>query len=248
MEGKAAYTYMKIDSLQNIWYVVDGALKVLHYDAVKREYRRVNNELFLKGALIENFEDVHLYKANQAIVGTEEGFSLIKMDSLQTQRPPLTLQIRKVYLTGLRDSLIYGRSYLYDTAPIVIPYSQNSMRIEYSVNNYNKAQTVLYSYQLSVGGEKEAWSEYSENNVKEFTGLHEGKYVFSVKLLTDGDQEPVETSFAFEILPPWYRTWWFILSCAVFVVAVIIETFRRTLKRKEEKLKWAMKELSLIHI
>lgn len=44
------------------------------------------------------------------------------------------------------------------------------------------------------------------------------------------------------ILPPWYRTWWFILSCAVFITAVIIETFRRTLKRKEEKLRWAMKE------
>ncbi|RGX80632.1 transcriptional regulator [Bacteroides stercorirosoris] len=243
LEGKAAYTYMKIDSLQNIWYVVDGALKVLHYDAVKREYRRVNNELFLKGALIENFEDVHLYKANQAIVGTEEGFSLIKMDSLQTQRPPLTLQIRKVYLTGLRDSLIYGRSYLYDTAPIVIPYSQNSMRIKYSVNNYNKAQTVLYSYQLSVGGEKEAWSEYSENNVKEFTGLHEGKYVFSVKLLTDGDQEPVETSFAFEILPPWYRTWWSYLVYSVVVVLLFYYMYYRISEGRKRLL--MQKELEL---
>ena len=165
LEGKAAYTYMKIDSLQNIWYVADGTLKVLHYDANKQEYRRVTNEQFLKGALIENFEDVNLYKANKVVAGTEEGFSLITLDSLPVQQMPLTLQIRKVYLTGLRDSLIYGRSYLYDTAPIVIPYSQNSMRIEYSVNNFNKAHTVLYSYQLSTGGEKGIWSEYSENNI-----------------------------------------------------------------------------------
>ena len=151
-------------------------MKVLHYDANKQEYRRVTNEQFLKGALIENFEDVNLYKANKVVAGTEEGFSLITLDSLPVQQMPLTLQIRKVYLTGLRESLIYGRSYLYDTAPIVIPYSQNSMRIEYSVNNFNKAHTVLYSYQLSTGGEKGIWSEYSENNMKEFTGLHEGKY------------------------------------------------------------------------
>ena len=140
---------------------------------------------------------------------------------------PLTLQIRKVYLTGLRDSLIYGRSYLYDTAPIVIPYSQNSMRIEYSVNNFNKAHTVLYSYQLSTGGEKGIWSEYSENNMKEFTGLHEGKYVFSVKLLTDGSQEPVETSFVFEILPPWYRTWWSYLVYSVVVVLLFYYVYYR---------------------
>ena len=137
LEGKTDYTYMKIDSLQNIWYVTDGSLKVLHYDSTRKEYRRLNDELFLKGLLIENFEDVYLYNADQAIVGTEEGFTLIKTDSLPSQRAPLTLQIRKVYLTGLRDSLIYGRSYLYDTAPVVIPYAQNSLRIEYSANNYN---------------------------------------------------------------------------------------------------------------
>lgn len=58
----------------------------------------------------------------------------------------------------------------------------------------------------------------------------------------DGSWIPNQEVLELTILPPWYRTWWFILSCAVFVVAVIIETFRRTLKRKEEKLKWAMKE------
>lgn len=243
LEGKTAYTYMKIDSLQNIWYVVNGTLKVLHYDSTNKEYYQVNNELFLKGMLIENFEDVCLYKTDQAIVGTEDGFSLIKMDSSQIQRPPLNLQIRKVYLTGFRDSLIYGRSYLYDTVPVVIPYSQNSIKIKYSVNNYNKSRTALYSYQLSVDGKQDVWSEYSENNVEEFTELHEGKYVFSVKLLTDGDQDPVKTAFTFEILPPWYRTWWSYLMYLIVVMSLfyymyyhISESRRRLLVQKESEL------------
>lgn len=58
----------------------------------------------------------------------------------------------------------------------------------------------------------------------------------------DGSWIPNQEVLELTILPPWYRTWWFILSCAIFAAAVIIETFRRTLKRKEEKLKWAMKE------
>ena len=63
--------------------------------------------------------------------------------------------------------------------------------------------------------------------MKEFTGLHEGKYVFSVKLLTDGSQEPVETSFAFEILPPWYRTWWSYLVYSVVVVLLFYYVYYR---------------------
>ena len=43
-------------------------------------------------------------------------------------------------------------------------------------------------------------------------------------------------------IPPWIGTWWFIPAVLVLTAAAIIETFRRTLKRKEEKLKWAMKE------
>ncbi|WP_294616132.1 two-component regulator propeller domain-containing protein [uncultured Bacteroides sp.] len=227
LDGKAAYTYVKADTLQNIWYVADGTLKVLHYDPVKQEYYRVNNELFLKGAMIESFENVYFYKSDLVIAGTEEGFSLIRMDSLQAQHAPLTLQIRKVYLTGLRDSLIYGRSYQYDAEPIVIPYSRNSIRIEYSVNDYTKAQPVLYSYQLSGDSEKGVWSEYSENNVKEFTDLHEGNYVFRVKLQTAGEQEPIETSFAFEILPPWYCTWWSYLMYLALAAALFYYVYYR---------------------
>lgn len=243
LEGKAAYTYMEVDSLQNIWYVADGALKVLHYDAAKQEYHRVNNEIFLKGALIENFEDVHLRKNNQVVVGTEEGFSLIRLDSLQAQHASLILQIRKVHLTGLRDSLVYGRSYLYDSEPLVVPYSHNSMRIEYSVNNYNKAHTILYSYQLNRGGEKGIWSEYSENNMKEFTGLHEGKYVFRVKLLTDGDQYPVETLFTFEVLPPWYRAWWSYLVYSIVLVMLFYYMYYRIADGRKRLL--MQKELEL---
>ena len=82
-------------------------------------------------------------------------------------------------MTGQRDSLVYGRSYSYDDSPVIIPYTHNSLRIEYSANNYSKMQTALYSYRLSNGSEEGEWSEYSENNKKEFTGLHEGKYIFS---------------------------------------------------------------------
>ena len=139
----------------------------------------------------------------------------------------LSLQIRRVYLTGRRDSLVYGRSYHYENTPVVITYQHNSLRIEYNLNNYSAAQSALYSYRLSVDNDKGEWSEFSENAIKEFTGLHEGKYIFSVKLMTDKDQEPVMTSFAFEILPPWYRTWWSMMIYVVVACLFLFYIYRR---------------------
>lgn len=243
LDGRTAYTYLTADSLKNIWYVANGVLKVLHYDTARQEYYRIDDEAFLRNSLIENFEDVYFGGQGQVVVGTEEGFSLIRLHQSLSHQMPLTLQIRKVYLMGQRDSLIYGRSYSYDDRPVVIPYTHNSLRIEYSANNYNKMRAVLYSYRLSSGSEEGEWSEYGENYTKEFTGLREGKYVFSVKLLADKSATPVTTTFAFEILPPWYRTWW---SYLIYTIAIalllyyvyyrIADSRKRLLMRKELEL------------
>ena len=58
----------------------------------------------------------------------------------------------------------------------------------------------------------------------------------------DGSWIPNQKILELTVLLPWYRTWWFILGCAILIATIIIETFRRTLKRNQEKLKWAMKE------
>lgn len=239
LDGKVAYTYLNMDLTHNLWYVSGGALKLLRYDAVKNTYSKNSHDIFLKGSLIENNEQLSVY-GEQAIVGTEEGFSLVRFSQPVVNKERISLQIRRVYLTGQKDSLIYGRSYRYDSSPVVIPYKFNSLRIEYSISSYDASQSALFSYRLSEGNNKGEWSEFSENSIKEFTGLHEGKYVFSVKLLTDKDKEPVVASFAFEILPPWYRSYWSIIiyiaaGCLLlfYIYSRIIAGRKRLLMQKE---------------
>ena len=96
---------------------------------------------------------------------------------------------------------------------------------------------------IGIGSDKGQWSEYSENSVKEFTGLHEGKYVFSVKLMTDKDQELVITSFAFEVLPPWYRAWWSYLIYAVMLSGLLYYIYYRIADSRKRLL--MQKELEL---
>lgn len=44
------------------------------------------------------------------------------------------------------------------------------------------------------------------------------------------------------VLPPWYKSGWFVLCCILFIFASIIISFILLLRSKENKLKWAMKE------
>ena len=242
LDRHASYTYLKESASGDIWYVVNGKLKLLRHDG-KDGFYKYKNEAYLRGALIENFEDVYLYDNAHAIIGTEDGFSLLKYKE-RVNEQQIGLQIRRVYCTGKKDSLVYGRSYSYDKEQLVLPYSRNSIRIEYSVTDYDKSSTALFSCRLVGGRNKDTgWSEYSENNTKEYTDLAEGSYTFYVKIITDKTEKPVETFLEFEIQPPWYRTCWaycfygvLAMICMYYVYYRIMQSRRYLIRQKEQEL------------
>ena len=98
----------------------------------------------------------------------------------------------------------------------------------------------VYRYQIEGLNDQQIESYNPELAIR---SLPPGSYkIMASCTAKDGSWIPSQEVLELTILPPWYRTWWFILCCAIFIAAIIVETFRRTLKRKEEKLKWAMKE------
>lgn len=225
MDGRTAYTYIMQDSLRNVWYVADGALKLLHYDALTGSYYRSENETYLKDCLIEDFESVNVLGHNEAVIGMEDGFSLLHFMQERPKKYSLNLQIRHVYLTGVRDSLVYGCSYVPNESQLKIPYQNNSIRIEYGINNYDKSLALFYSCRLQ-GPVSEAWSQLGESTMKEYTLLPEGKYTFYVRTRI-GQEEPIVASFSFEVLPPWYRTWWSYLLYALLVMLLLAALYYR---------------------
>lgn len=98
----------------------------------------------------------------------------------------------------------------------------------------------MYRYQID-GLNDEQIESYNPELV--MRSLPAGSYrIMASCTAKDGSWVPDRQILELTILPPWYRTWWFVLICFVCIVAVIAVAFRNTVKRKEEKLKWAMKE------
>lgn len=126
-----------------------------------------------------------------------------------------------------------------DPAGISAPWNSN-ITIRIMSREEDIFRQKMYRYQIEGLNDQQIESYSPELAIR---SLPPGSYkIMASCTAKDGSWIPSQQVLELTILPPWYRTWWFILSCAVFITAAIIETFRRALRRKEEKLKWAMKE------
>ncbi|OJJ17692.1 hypothetical protein BKI52_27915 [marine bacterium AO1-C] len=89
---------------------------------------------------------------------------------------------------------------------VVLEYGQNTVRFEFASNYFEVPEKTQFAYQLEGMGQ--SWSAWSIENKKEFNNLREGHYRFRVKARNVYGVEGKPVTFSFEILPPWYRTWW----------------------------------------
>lgn len=233
MDGHTAYTYILQDRQRNIWYASKGALKLLRYDALNQKYIQRKSDFWLKDYLIEDFEHVNPLFPDTVLVANEEGFALLHYGAQKHQLTKLNLQIRHLWLTGGKDSLIYGRSYagLENYIP-EIPYSLNSIRIDYCTNHYDRLHPKLYAYRLE-GSKQEAWSQFSETTQKEYTNLAPGKYTFSVRAYSENGT-PTQASLTFVILPPWYRTWWSYTLYSFLIILLLCYIRYRILEGRKQ--------------
>jgi ligand-binding sensor domain-containing protein len=118
----------------------------------------------------------------------------------------------------------------------VLPYSSNNISFDFIGICLTNPEKVLYTYKLE--GFDKTWSPYTDINFVKYDNLLPGKYTFKVKSCNNEGIWNIEpTTFSFEVKPPYYKTWWFILGSVVIVVGGIILIFRVRLNQLNKKQK-----------
>lgn len=113
----------------------------------------------------------------------------------------------------IRDVWAYNnneRENTYDGAEI--SYRFNNVKIQAIVPNQKQVE---YQFWAETTDE---WTEPSSNNTFELIGLEYGEHVVKAKATVDGISTNIAT-FSFEILAPWYRTWYAYVVYTVIVLA-----------------------------
>jgi signal transduction histidine kinase len=241
-------TYFKQDVNGNIWFDEsngDSSEKgVLHLNKGKYEMYKTPFLKF-KENIIANSNALYPYSDSLVYMGTNKGLLEYHPKQKVNYEIPFTTLIREVFVN---DSLFYGGAKKISASisddPAILEYKKNNLFFHYSATFYEDSEKNLFSYRL-IGSSDTTWSAWTNDHKKEYTNLHEGKYVFEVKSQNIYRKLGSKTSFTFKVLPPWYRSLWayalYVILLSVFVW-ILIRLNSARLQYQNELLKQTVKE------
>ncbi len=199
----------------SIWSIAEHQVKVFTGKKVYSE--NIKDGLELK----EGYELIYPLSETSALIGTEKGFLRIQFHKKVPSGESLFLQIKSVMLSA-DDSLLYRASLAHPVSVPKIDYKHNSVKFDFSAVEYLLNSDVSYSYKLEG---YDNWSAPGKLTVKEYTNLREGKYKFKVMAVTGSGLKAYD-EFVFEVLPPWYRSWWAYLIYLMLISYAGVLLFR----------------------
>lgn len=190
-----------------------------------------NNIAFLGYDKLNLFE---FYPDEDGITWMGGNDLLVKYNERLEKKPgkAFSAKVRRV-LTG--DSLIFAGN---GTQSIPrFSYSQNNIRLQYAATSFDHPEKNKFQYQLK--GFDDNWSDWTSETQKDYTNLPEGSYMFHIRAQNVYEEVSGEDTFAFVVLPPWYRTWWAYVGYLILTIAtfqLVLHWRSRHLRIEKQKL------------
>ncbi|MHA6279659.1 two-component regulator propeller domain-containing protein [Salinimicrobium sp. CAU 1759] len=128
-----------------------------------------------------------------------------------------------------------------------LPYSQNDIEIEFLGVETSRPSMVQYQYKLE--GYDETWSPASSTGLASYGNLPEGEYNFVVKARNPQGVWSKPVDYAFEVRPPWYRSWYaYITYVLLFLILLyFVDKYQKKRVLLKERQKAMKRELVQAH-
>jgi hypothetical protein len=225
------------DDYNRIWYV---SLSEMGYFSVSfGEMKKLTWPFNLvKNFYNHTFGQINIINEDDIIFGVDRGFYHFNANcnSVETKK-------YKAYIIDLKTSSepIKMKSTKAGVSHPIYPHKRNSFQFLFTSNIIESQEDVYYKYKLD--GYDREWSQWSIRNTKEYSNLFEREYTLHIKARDSSGKESEETSFTFQVEPPFLRSIAaFIIYLISILVFILIITKLRQKKLETEKGKIELKK------
>jgi ligand-binding sensor domain-containing protein len=187
-----------------------GVSKLMHTDGIGYQ----TNEYNLPDLKCEKINDAYP-DADYLYLATNKGIRRIKGGQKIDKKA-----LPKIYLGSIEvgDSFIEGTD-------LTLDYDQNNIVVRFDAVSF-ESEPVVFRYRLN---KEDDWSAIEERFIRLNT-LESGSYSVEIQASINGRDWTGSELINIKILPPFWKTWWFILLDILLVTALVFFAVRLRLK------------------
>jgi len=159
---------------------------------------------------VKRFRSVAKDSSGNVWFSTNHGLAVVNPSRSAVTSVPALLRIEAVMVDGDEVSL---------EQPIRVPPGEH--RIVFHYLGLRLANPERVRYRSWLDGIDHGWSKATSNRDATFANLGPGKYRFRVICSSDGIWNNEDVSIGFSVLPAFYQTIWFRVSCFAALIALL---------------------------
>ncbi len=236
-----------IDEKDNLWISTNNGLMRLLGDESIDDAKRMTNYNTKDGLQSSEFNSGAFFKAEdgEMFFGGIQGLNAFYPEDIKPSIfvPPVVMTDFKILNRSVGiQSLGNPESPLTidisQTKEMTLTYEDRVISFEFAAINYRRPEKTNYSYILE-GFDKE-WNEVGNRRFATYSNLSAGEYTFRVKASnSDGVENKEEVVIKIKVLPPWWKSWWFLTIASILVIGASLGFYTNRInavKRQNDKL------------
>ncbi len=150
---------------------------------------------------------------------TIKGLVTVNPAELNQNTNPPPVVIESVLIDGQLHNSIGLRAKLPES--VTVPAGKERLEIDYTSLNLGAPDRARFQYRME--GHEKDWTPAGNIRAAQYHRLPPGNYRFQVKACNeDGVWSEPGSTLAITVLPPIWRTWWFLSSAAIALLAMIV--------------------------
>jgi ligand-binding sensor domain-containing protein/signal transduction histidine kinase len=200
-----------------LWVGTDKGLSRIDFD--NKRIRTYMPQDGLAGAALSHLA-VSCFRNGEIFVGTMAGFSSFfpKRIKDNPHNPPVYITDFKLFqkTVGIDEQKSLTQSIMFDQH-IVLKHSDKMVTFDFIALDYRNPLQLKYAYKLDNFDDDWHYSD-AQDRYATYTNLPAGTYKFMVKATNnDGYWSRNEAFVYIDVKPPYWKTWWFVVSCVLGV-------------------------------
>ncbi len=175
----------------------------------------------------------HIWQ-NQLFLGTKKGFYTLDLDKLTMEKSTVSsIEIRAITINSIPMHQTKYKWFSYDSDQLICDYQHNTLALDFIPKGHLFPNKLKFRYRLK---KTNRWSPYSDKPFIYLSYLPNDNYNLEIEVLDlNAGKKSRFSVLKINILPPFWKTWWFMIVIFSIGIASTIIAILWTKKKAKQK-------------